>query len=161
MWEVACTDFVGYTLFEWKDSWLKRTKTWFFSWILLSELSFLVVGWGAHTHLCINAQEDKIHSTLWSKQMLLFCYSRVQLAKSNKSRILKWKLSSQKTRAMWIPDNSQAWDIQNHIRRAILGVCHGEVSTAQYAILADTEVAALHSSIFGVGILSQIAKQTY
>lgn len=43
----------------------------------------------------------------------------------------------------------------------IPGICHGEVSAAQYAILADTEVTVLHSSIFGVGILSQIAKQTY
>lgn len=42
----------------------------------------------------------------------------------------------------------------------IPGICQGEVSAVLYAILADTEVAVLHSSILGVGILSQIVKQT-
>lgn len=126
MWEVAHTDFVGYTLFELKDSWLKWTNAWFFSCILFPELSFLVVRYRTHIHLRINAHKDKIHRTLWLKQMFLFCYLRVHLAKSNTSLILKWKLSSQKTRAMPIPDNSQAGDIQIHVLRPILGVCHGE-----------------------------------
>lgn len=60
------------------------------------------------------------------KQMFLFCYLRVQLAKSNMSRILKWKLSFQKTQAMPRPDNSQAGDIQNYVLRPVLGVCRGE-----------------------------------
>lgn len=42
----------------------------------------------------------------------------------------------------------------------IPGICQGEVSAALYSILADTEVAVLHSSILGVGMLSQTVKQT-
>lgn len=43
----------------------------------------------------------------------------------------------------------------------ILGVCHGEVYTLLYEIPADMKVVFIHSSILGVGILRQNAKQTY
>lgn len=61
---------------------------------------------------------------------------------------------------MPIHDNSQAWDIQNHIEMVILGVCHGEVYISLYEIPADMKVVFIHSSILGVGILRQNAKQT-